>query len=63
MRHRGNEVDENGGLFRGREVPIGAPKATATPAAEEAAYISLIEKADLDKLNRRLRVCPVHTAT
>jgi len=45
------------------EIPIGAPKATATPAADEAAYISLIEKADFERLNRRLTVCPVHTAT
>lgn len=47
----------------GRGVPIGAPKATATPAAEEAAYISRMEKADFDKLKRRLTVWPVHTAT
>jgi hypothetical protein len=42
---------------------MGAPNATATPAADEAAYISLIEKADFERLNRRLTVCPVHTAT
>src|SRR5437667_8736455 len=43
--------------------PIGAPNATATPAAEEAAYISLMEKADLESRKSRDIVCPAQTAT
>jgi hypothetical protein len=43
--------------------PMGAPKATATPAADDAAYISLIEKADFERRKRRDMVCPAQTAT
>jgi hypothetical protein len=46
-----------------RTPPMGAPKATATPAAEEAAYISRMDRADRCIGNNREMVCPAHTAT